>query len=103
MYTIPELGVKWENYLTEQTQLHMLLFEAQAVIHRVSPTPLLMVIPGSDVTVKTASQLAAFEKAKEPKEMLYLEGAGHFDVYTGHHFEQNIAAQIEFLKKHVSN
>jgi fermentation-respiration switch protein FrsA (DUF1100 family) len=101
MHTIPELGAKWENYLTEQTQLHMLLFEAQAVIHRISPTPLLMVIPGSDMTVKTASQLAAFEKAKEPKEILYLEGAGHFDVYSGDYFEQNIAAQIEFLKKHL--
>jgi fermentation-respiration switch protein FrsA (DUF1100 family) len=101
MHTIPELGAKWENYVTEQTQLHMLLFEAQAVIHRVSPTPIFMVIPGNDVTVKTASQVAAFEKAREPKEMLLLDGAGHFDVYNGDFFEQNIAAQIDFLKKHL--
>lgn len=37
-------GSQWENYVTSQTQLHMLSFEAQAMIHRISPTPLL---PGS--------------------------------------------------------
>lgn len=98
---ISELGTTWENYVTEQTQLYMLLFEAQAVIHRVSPTPLLMVVPGNDVTVKTASQLAAFEKAKEPKQLFYIEGAGHFDVYLGETFERNIEVQIEFLRKHL--
>jgi len=99
MSIIPELGGQWENYVTEQTQLHMLLFEGQAMIHRISPTPLFMVIPGNDVTVKTASQLAAFEKAREPKQMLFLDGAGHFDIYTGDAFEKNIQAQIEFLKQ----
>ena len=99
MKGIPELGTRWENYVTEQTQLHMLLFEGHTVIHRISPTPLLMVIPGNDVTVKTASQLMAYEKAREPKEMLYLEGCGHFDIYSGSAFEQNIRVQIDFLKR----
>ena len=99
MKDIPELGARWDNYVTEQTQLHMLLFEGQAVIHRIAPTPLLMVVPGNDVTVKTAAQLAAYEKAGEPKELLYLDGCGHFGVYTGDAFEKNIRAQIEFLKR----
>jgi hypothetical protein len=30
---------------------------------------------------------------------LYLDGAGHFDIYTGDWFEQNIKGQIEFLGK----
>jgi fermentation-respiration switch protein FrsA (DUF1100 family) len=99
MKGITELGARWENYVTEQTQLHMLLFEGQAMIHRIAPTPLLMVVPDSDVTVRTSAQLAAFEKAREPKELLYLEGCGHFDVYTGDAFEKNIRAQIDFLKR----
>ena len=98
MYWIPELETTWENYVTEQTQLNMLLFEGQAMIHRISPTPLFMVIPSNDVTVKTAAQLAAFDKAREPKEKLVIEGAGHFDIYTGDFFEQNIAAQIGWLR-----
>ena len=99
MEGIPSLGARWENYLTEQTQLHMLLFEGQAMIHRISPTPLLMVVPGMDVTVKTSAQLAAFEKAREPKELLYLEGYGHFDIYMGEAFERNIRGQIGFLRR----
>lgn len=93
---------KWENYVTEQTLLHMLLFESQAYMHRIAPTPFLMVIPGNDVTVKTSSQLEAFDKAREPKQMLFLEGAGHFDIYQDECFERNIATQIEFLKRHVT-
>lgn len=94
-------GGRWSNDITAQTQLHMLGFEGQAMIHRISPTPLLMVIPGNDILVTTASQLAAFGKAREPKEMLYLDEAGHFDIYTGEWFEKNIVKQLEFLKKHV--
>ena len=94
-------NTRWENYITAQTQLHMLEFEGQAMVHRISPTPLLMVIPGNDILVTTASQLATFEKAREPKQMHYLNGAGHFDVYAGKVFEENIKAQLEFLKTHV--
>lgn len=101
MAGLSSCGGRWENYLTEQTQLHMLLFEGQAMIHRVAPTPLLMVIPGSDVTVRTASQVAAYERAMEPKELLLLEGCGHFDIYTGDAFEKNISVQIEFLNRRL--
>ncbi|KAJ5483705.1 hypothetical protein N7530_002951 [Penicillium desertorum] len=97
-----DCGAVWENSITTQTQVNMLLFEGQAMIHRISPTPLLMVIPGNDVLVTTSSQLAAYGKAREPKQMLYLDGAGHFDIYTGEWFERNITTQLEFLKRHVS-
>lgn len=60
-----------------------------------------MVIPGNDVTVRTSSQLRAFGKAREPKQMLFLDGAGHFDIYRGDYFEKNIAAQIDFLRKYL--
>lgn len=95
-------GGQWENYVTSQTQLHMLEFEAQAMIHRVSPTPLLMVVPGKDVLVTTSSQLAAFGKAREPKQLVYLDDAGHFEIYTGDAFDRNIKAQLEFLSRHVA-
>ena len=99
---IPSCGARWENLVTEQTQLHMLKFEPQAMIHRIAPTPFLMVIPGNDVTVRTSSQLEAFGKAREPKQMLFLDGAGHFDVYEGECFERNVSCQIEFLKTHLN-
>lgn len=89
----------WVNHVTAQTQVHMALSEPQAVIHRISPTPLLMVVPEKDITVKTSSQLAAFEKAQEPKELVMIQNAGHFDIYSGEAFEENISAQLRFLDR----
>ena len=79
----------------------MLTFEGQAIIHRISPTPLLAVIPGNDVLVSTASQIDAFHKVKEPRQLCVLEGCGHFDMYVGNHFKENIKVQLQFLEKHV--
>jgi hypothetical protein len=98
---IHDCGGLCENWVTQQNQLHMLEFEAQSMIHRIAPTPLLMVVPGNDRTVLTLSQLIAFGKAREPKQLVYLEAAGHFDIYRGDFSERNIEAQIEFLKSAV--
>lgn len=35
-------GGKWENWITEQTLLHIVEMDADAMIHRVAPTPLFM-------------------------------------------------------------
>ncbi|KAJ5645765.1 hypothetical protein N7490_002137 [Penicillium lividum] len=79
-----------ENSVTVQTQLNILAFKGQGIVHRISPTPLLMVVPGNDILVTTASQMATYEKARDPKQLLYIDGAGHFDIYTRDYFEQNI-------------
>lgn len=71
----------------------MLKFEPQAYMHRTSPTLLLMVNQGNDVIVKTSSQLKTFGKAHESMQVLFLEGAGHF--------EQNIGVQTEFLRRYI--
>lgn len=87
--------------MTSQTQLHMLTFEGQAMIHRVSPTALLFTIPGNDVLVKAEAQIDAFNKARGPKQLHIREGCGHFDIYIGEHFDKNIKVQLEFLEKYV--
>lgn len=97
-----DCGSRWENYITSQTQLHMLGFEGQSMIHRISPTPLLMIIPDNDVLVSTLSQMDAFNKAREPKQLHCLKDCGHFDIYIGDHFRDNIKAQIDFLNRYVN-
>jgi fermentation-respiration switch protein FrsA (DUF1100 family) len=69
-----------------------------AYIHRISPTPMLMIVSDSDVTTQTNVQLEAFAKALQPKKLKILKGAGHFDPYFGDTFEEGVEAQIEFLK-----
>lgn len=70
-------GTYVSNWVIEQTQLHMLKFEPQAYMHRISPTLLLRVNQGNDV-IKTSSQLETFGKAHESNAGVVLGGSRAF-------------------------
>lgn len=91
-------GMSYIKTVTLQSLTNTLLHEPMAYIHRVSPTPLLMIIGDRDVTIPTHLQLEAFEKALQPKTLKFLKGAGHFEPYYGETFEENVTYQLEFLK-----
>lgn len=90
-------GLTSEKTTTLQSLLNSSFFVPGAVIHRISPTPFLMVVASHDETTMTNLQLAAFQEAKEPKKLVTLDG-GHFEPYFGPTFERNIAAQLDFLR-----
>ena len=90
-------GLEWARFSTVQSLTYTVLHEPQAYIHRISPTPMLMIVADKDVITQTHLQLAAFEKALQPKRLEILKGVGHFAPYYGKVFEQNIEAQIRFL------
>ncbi|KAL6808581.1 Alpha/Beta hydrolase protein [Trichoderma camerunense] len=94
-------GGNWENKITTMTLMRMLRFEPIQYIHRIAPTPFLMVLGDNDVSVLTSHQLQAFAKAREPKQLHILKNCGHFGPYRFDSFEENIAIQLEFLKKHL--
>lgn len=85
-------------YVTPQTLLNMIAFEPLAYVHRISPTPLLLVVSDADRTAPTFTQLKAYQQALEPKRLAILQGRGHFDPYFGEAFEENIKAQLAFLQ-----
>lgn len=91
--------VPFENQVTLQSLLNVSNFDPKSFLHRIAPTPLLMVVAENDITVPTPSQLQAFEMAHEPKELGVIQDAGHFEVYIGENFEKNIAIQLRFLHK----
>ncbi len=68
------------------------------MIHRISPTPLLMTVAEGDVLTPTDVALEAYSRAREPKELHLLPG-GHFDAYVGPNFERNAGRQADFLKR----
>lgn len=68
------------------------------MIERISPTPLLMTIAAGDVLTPADLAIAAYARAREPKQLNLLPG-GHFDAYSGPLFEQNAGTQVAFLKK----
>jgi fermentation-respiration switch protein FrsA (DUF1100 family) len=88
----------WETEVTLQSVFNISIFEPRAFIHRISPTPLLMVIAEKDATVPTSSQYEAFAAAGEPKTMSVIENCEHFDLYFGAKFDENISAQLRFLR-----
>jgi fermentation-respiration switch protein FrsA (DUF1100 family) len=90
----------WENKIVAQSLLKIIVNKPKAFIHRIAPTPFLMVVPDADPSVPTATQLAAFKLAGEPKTLHTFQG-GHYDVYSGPVFKENIKLQIAFLKKHL--
>lgn len=94
-------GYKREQTATLQSVLALTLHEPIAVIHRIAPIPLLMVIGSRDATIPSHTQLGMYSKALEPKTLHVLRNAGHFQPYFGKFFEQNINAQLEFLKSVV--
>lgn len=64
----------------------------------ISPTPLLLSVAVDDTLTPPDLQLAAYNEAREPKQLQLLPG-DHFAVYSGPYFERNAATQTEFLKK----
>lgn len=94
-------NVQWENRITLQSLFKLMKNEPRAYIERVSPTPLFMVIAEDDTAVHVSTQMETFERAKQPKELLFLKGTGHFEPYSGACFEVNIEAQIKFLRAHL--
>ncbi|KFY86915.1 hypothetical protein V500_07307 [Pseudogymnoascus sp. VKM F-4518 (FW-2643)] len=90
--------IPFEKNVTLQSMLHVFNFDAKSFIHRIAPTPLLMVVADNDITVPTSLQLQAFQRALEPKKLAVIRDAGHFEVYMGRKFEENITIQIKFLE-----
>ncbi|KAK3705801.1 hypothetical protein LTR37_013108 [Vermiconidia calcicola] len=73
--------------------------DPSAHIARIAPTPLLMTVAAQDILTPTDLALEAYSRAREPKQINILSGAGHFDGYTGKWFDTNAGCQTEFLKK----
>jgi len=71
---------RWENRVTLESIEHFLEYTPGANIHRVSPTPLLMVVAESDRLTPTDLSVEAFERAREPKKLVIFKGV-HFEAY----------------------
>jgi pimeloyl-ACP methyl ester carboxylesterase len=89
----------WENKCTLRSVEMLRANDASAHIHRIAPTPLLMSVAEKDVLTPTDLALEAYSRAREPKQLQILPGAGHFDGYSGPWFERNAGTQTDFLRR----
>ncbi len=89
----------WENNVTVRSTRAARMYEPGQWIARVSPTPLLMVVATRDTITLTDLELAAYERALQPKRLVTIEG-GHFDPYVSK-FAQSSAAALDWFKTHL--
>lgn len=75
----PEYAKRWENKTLAWSIEKTAVFSALPVVDLISPRPLLL-IAGTAADTRTHSELA-YEAAGEPKELFWIEGATHIDLY----------------------
>lgn len=100
MGPIRERAPTWVNDVTLRSVEMFVDYEPGAYIERIAPTPLLVVAAREDHLTVVDLTLAAYERAREPKQLLVLPG-GHFDAYVGEAFARSSAAQRDWFVQHL--
>ncbi|WP_326807095.1 alpha/beta hydrolase [Streptomyces sp. NBC_01775] len=79
----------------------MIQYDSYALIHLISPRPLLMII-GSEANTAYISR-EAIEKAAEPKELFVIDGATHVSLYDkDEHVTPAVARLTTFFTTHLA-
>jgi len=93
-------GTTYLNEVTLRSRDLWLEYEPWSFMHRISPTPLLMIIAKNDTRVPTRDQLMAYNLALEPKELKLIDGQ-HYDPYMSK-LNEAIDFATDFLLKHLT-
>jgi len=71
----------WRNEVTLRSVEMFTEYEPVTYLPYISPTPLLLAVAEGDHLVPAELAIAAYERARQPKELVILPG-GHFEAYT---------------------
>ncbi len=63
--------------------------------------PVMFIGATGDIVCPVAETHALYEKAREPKGIVIIEGARHYDVYEGEFFKQSCGAALGWFKRYV--
>ncbi|MDX3452056.1 alpha/beta hydrolase [Streptomyces sp. ME02-8801-2C] len=98
--TSADRAPNWKNEMTARSLELASEYEPGSYISRIAPTPLLMIVAASDTVTPFELALDAYEEAREPKQIIVIQG-GHFDAYTGSGFDECSAAARDHFVKHL--
>jgi uncharacterized protein len=76
----------------------------EMMVDRIGPRPILFIHTGDDEIAPTEESRILYEKAKEPKKLVIIDGYGHGDVYKYRNpaiFEKVMAEAVDWYKKHL--
>ncbi len=89
---------RWENRVTLESMEKFLEYNPAANIHRISPTPLLMVVAEDDRLTPTDLAIEAYQRAREPKKLVMFKG-GHFNAYQEPGLNITAPAAVDWFKQ----
>jgi uncharacterized protein len=88
---------RFDHKITLRSTLKAQMYDPGVWVERISPTPLLMIVGLQDTMTPADTQLAAFERAGEPKKLITYDG-GHFAAYVEHFQETGAGARDWFVR-----
>ena len=91
----------WKNEVTVESLENGMDYDPTAFIHLIAPTPLLMVIASDDIVTPTDGERKAFERAREPKQLVVVPG-GHFEAYHGPKHLQFFEPQLAWFQRYLA-
>ncbi len=89
---------RWENRVTLESMEKFLEYNPGANIHRISPTPLLMVVADDDRLTPTDLAVQAYARALEPKKLVMFRG-GHFEAYQEPGLNTTAGAAVDWFRQ----
>ncbi len=91
----------WKNSVTVENGFGTEpAWDPGACIAHVAPRPLLLVVASEDRLAETSVTCAAFERAREPKKLVMVDGH-HFIPYGGEGFARSAEAARSFFQEHL--
>jgi fermentation-respiration switch protein FrsA (DUF1100 family) len=89
----------WRNEVTLRSVEMFTEYEPGTYLPWISPTPLLMCVAENDVLTVADIAIDAFERAREPKNLVIVPG-GHFDAYVDG-FDIASGAAVDWFTQHL--
>lgn len=97
-YDLFEPGVAWPNRVAARIFLSLMLYRPSRCTPRIR-CPLLVCVAEDDAIAPAAPALRAAARAPHHEVRRY--PGDHFDIYQGPVFDQTMADQVEFLRRHL--
>ena len=93
----------WVNRYTTESIENLMSFNAVSYAHHVAPTPLLIIHGKNDKYCLPKFAQEVFDKAGEPKEIMWVDTPNHIDLYdVEKYLEPAVNKTVEWFNKYLS-
>lgn len=87
--------------ITLETAEATLEYSPEDVAERIAPRALLLIAAELDETTPADEFRSVYERAREPKKLVVIEGIRHYEVYSGHGFERSAREALDWFGRYL--